>query len=132
MNEWNGIGRITKDVEVKYSQGVDPKAVARFSVAISRRGKNGNSETDFIPIVAFGKTAENIEKYTRKGHKIGITGGIQSYNFKDKDGNNRSGYSVVASRVEFLEPKSEPTRSTTRVEYEDMPDFEALPDDVPF
>ena len=125
MNEVNLIGRLTRDPEVRYTQ--NNMAVARFSIAIDRM----NGGTDFPSIVAFGKTAENCEKYLSKGRQVGITGRIQTGSY-EKDGRKIYTTDVVASRVEFLGGKSSDTESTAQ-ESIDIPEgFEALDDDVPF
>lgn len=125
MNEVNLIGRLTRDPEVRYTQ--NNMAVARFSIAIDRM-KDG---TDFPSIVAFGKTAENCEKYLTKGRQVGITGRIQTGSY-EKDGRKIYTTDVVASRVEFLGGKSSGAESAAQ-ESTDVPaGFEAIDDDVPF
>lgn len=104
MNKAQLVGRLTKDVEVRYSQGDSQMAIARFTVAVDRRGKN--NEADFISCVAFGKTAEFIEKYFSKGNRIGICGHIQTGSYTDKDGKKVYTTEVVADEAEFVESKS--------------------------
>ncbi len=96
------IGRLTKDPEVRYTSG-SQAAVARFSLAIDR-GKKANGEdagTDFPGIVAFGKTAELLEKYVSKGQQLAIEGRIQTGSY-ERDGVKHYTTEVVAERVEFL------------------------------
>ena len=104
MNKAQLVGRLTKDVEVRYSQGDSQMAIARFTVAVDRRGKN--NEADFISCVAFGKTAEFVEKYFSKGNRIGICGHIQTGSYTDKDGKKVYTTDVVADEAEFVESKS--------------------------
>lgn len=125
MNEVNLIGRLTRDPEVRYTQS--NMAVARFSIAIDRM-KDG---TDFPSIVAFGKTAENCEKYLTKGRQVGITGRIQTGSY-EKDGRKIYTTDVVASRVEFLGSKSSEAESTAQESIDTPAGFEELDDDVPF
>lgn len=125
MNDVNLIGRLTRDPEVRYTQ--NNMAVARFSIAIDRM----NDGTDFPSIVAFGKTAENCEKYLSKGRQVGITGRIQTGSY-EKDGRKIYTTEVVASRVEFLGGKSSDAESTAQESVDTPEGFEALDDDVPF
>lgn len=125
MNDVNLIGRLTRDPEVRYTQ--NNMAVARFSIAIDRM----NDGTDFPSIVAFGKTAENCEKYLSKGRQVGITGRIQTGSY-EKDGRKVYTTDVVASRVEFLGGKSSDAESTAQESIDTPEGFEALDDDVPF
>lgn len=99
MNNVNLIGRLTKDPDVRYI-AESQKAVARFSIAVDRIGDG----TDFPSIVAFGKTAENCERYIRKGSKVGITGRISTGKYEDNEGYTHYTTDVVADRVEFLDP----------------------------
>ena len=125
MNEVNLIGRLTRDPEMRYTQG--GMAVARFSIVIDRM-KEG---ADFPSIVVFGKQAENCEKYLAKGRQVGITGRIQTGSY-EKDGRKIYTTDVVASRVEFLGGKSSDTESTAQESIDTPEGFEALDDDVPF
>ena len=103
MNSVNIIGRLTKDPEVRYTQ--DQTAVATFTVAINR-GKDKNGEdrgADFPRVVAYGRTAENCERYLAKGRLVGIQGRIQTGSYTNKDGATVYTTDVVADRVEFLE-----------------------------
>ena len=128
------IGRLTKDPEVKYTAGENPTAVARFSIAVND-GYGENERTSFINIVAFGKQAENCERFLSKGRQVGITGRIQTGSY-EKDGRTVYTMDVIASRVEFLGGRAaevddgEPSR---RVESpEQMGGFEAVEGDIPF
>ncbi len=99
-------GRATTDPQVRYTQGENPRAHARVNLAVNRRYvKDGAQSADFITISAWGKTAEFIEKYLKKGMKIGVTGQIQSGSYQNKDGQTVYTTEVVASTVDFLEKK---------------------------
>lgn len=108
MNKSILVGRLTRDPEVRYSQGENANAVARFTIAVNRRFKNseGNYDADFINCVAFGKSAEFIEKYFKKGMAIGITGRIQTGNYTNKDGVKVYTTDVVVEEAEFVESKN--------------------------
>lgn len=126
MNNVTLIGRLTKDIELRYSN--TGMAVARFSIAINRMpGKNGEEKgADFPNIIVFGKTAENCEKYLAKGRQVAIQGHIQTGSY-EKDGRKVYTADVVADRVEFLEwgdreQKSDGTPSGfTEINEEDIP-----------
>ena len=107
MNKVQLVGRLTRDPEIRYSQGENVTATARFSVAVNRRFKNaeGNYDADFINCVAFGKSAEFVEKYFKKGMAIGLTGRIQTGNYTNKDGQKVYTTDVVVEETEFVESK---------------------------
>lgn len=111
MNKVIIIGRFTRDPEIKYSTGENANATARFSLAVNRRFKNkeGNYDADFINCVAFGKTAEFIEKYFTKGMAIGITGRIQTGSYTNKEGQKVYTTDVVVEETEFVESKNKGT-----------------------
>ena len=111
MNKVIIIGRFTRDPEIKYSTGENATATARFSLAVNRRFKNkeGNYDADFINCVAFGKTAEFIEKYFTKGMAIGITGRIQTGSYTNKEGQKVYTTDVVVEETEFVESKNKDT-----------------------
>lgn len=108
MNKVELVGRLTRDPEVRYTTRESANVIARFSVAVNRRFKNaeGNYDADFINCVAFGKTAEFIEKYFRKGMAIGLTGRIQTGSYTNKDGQKVYTTDVVVEETEFVESKS--------------------------
>lgn len=107
MNKVILVGRFTRDPEIRYSTGESATATARFSLAVNRRFKNaeGNYDADFINCVAFGKTAEFIEKYFKKGMSIGITGRIQTGSYTNKDGQKVYTTDVIVEETEFVESK---------------------------
>ena len=108
MNKVELVGRLTRDPEVRYTQGENASAIARFSVAVNRRFKNneGNYDADFINCVAFSKSAEFIEKYFKKGMAIGISGRIQTGSYTNKDDVKVYTTDVVVEEAEFVESKN--------------------------
>ena len=137
MNKVQLVGRLTRDPEIRYSQGENATATARFSVAVNRRFKNseGNYDADFINCVAFGKSAEFVEKYFKKGMAIGLTGRIQTGSYTNKDGQKVYTTDVVVEETEFVESKgasstdnSNTSRSTPSVS--NNSDFVNIPDGV--
>lgn len=103
MNRVVLIGRLTKDPELRFTPG-SGKAVTTFTLAVDRRFKSqGQPEADFIPIVVWGKQAENVANYMSKGKLVGIGGRIQTRSYEAKDGTRRYVTEVVADEVQFLE-----------------------------
>lgn len=107
MNKVILMGRLTRDPEVRYSQGDTPTAIARYTLAVDRRVRKDNeASADFIGCVAFGKSAEFAEKYLRKGTKLVITGRIQTGSYTNKDGQKVYTTDVVVEDQEFAESKA--------------------------
>ena len=107
MNKVILMGRLTRDPEVRYSQGENATAVARYSLAVDRRfRREGEPTADFINCVAFGRAAEFAERYLRQGTKIAITGRIQTGSYTNKDGQKVYTTDVVAEDQEFAESKN--------------------------
>lgn len=107
MNKVILIGRLTREPEVKYSQGNEPVAVARYTLAVDRRfKKDGEASADFINCVAFGKQGEFAEKYLRKGTKICVVGRIQTGSYTNKDGQKVYTTDIVVEEHEFCESKA--------------------------
>lgn len=107
MNKVILMGRLTRDPEVRYSQGDTPTAIARYTLAVDRRTrKDGEASADFISCVAFGKSAEFAEKYLHKGTKLVITGRIQTGSYTNKDGQKVYTTDVVVEDQEFAESKA--------------------------
>lgn len=104
INRFVGVGRLTKDPELKYTQG--GIAVCRFTLACNRpfKGQDGNNEADFINCVAWRKQAENVANYLHKGSLAGVEGRIQTGSY-EKDGQRVFTTEIVADSVQFLEPK---------------------------
>lgn len=107
MNKVILMGRLTRDPEVRYSQGEKSTAVARFTLAVDRRFKReGEQNADFINCISFGKSAEFAEKYFRQGTKVLISGRIQTGSYTNKDGNKVYTTDVVVEEQEFAESKN--------------------------
>lgn len=107
MNKVMLVGRLTRDPDVRYTQGDKSLCVARFNIAVDRRFNRQDGVTaDFIDCVAFGKLAEHVEKYYRKGLKTGLSGRIQTRNYTNRDGNKVYVTEVVAEELEFVESKN--------------------------
>ncbi len=109
MNKVILMGRLTRDAEIRYSQGETSTAVARFTVAVDRRFRRDTDEqqtADFISCVAFSRTAEFLERFGRKGTKFVLEGRIQTGSYTNKDGQRVYTTDVVVENVEFAESKS--------------------------
>lgn len=108
MNKVILMGRLTRDPEVRYSQGENAMAVARYTLAVDRRfNRNNDDQTaDFISCVAFGRQGEFAEKYLHKGTKIAVTGRIQTGSYTNKDGVRVYTTEVVVEDHEFAESKN--------------------------
>ena len=102
------MGRLTRAPEVRYSQGENPTAIARYTLAVDRRFNRNNDDqsADFIGCVAFGRAGEFAEKYFRKGTKIAVTGRIQTGSYTNKDGVRVYTTDVVVEEQEFAESKN--------------------------
>jgi single-strand DNA-binding protein len=103
MNNWNGIGRLTKAPESRYTQS--GKAVTSFDIAVDREFKDaaGNRQTDFIPVVVWGKLAEICANNLDKGRLVGVTGTLQIRSYEAQDGQKRRVAEIVAEKVKFLD-----------------------------
>ncbi|MBO5247256.1 MAG: single-stranded DNA-binding protein [Eubacterium sp.] len=110
MNKVILMGRLTRDPEVRYSQGENAMAVARYTLAVDRRmsrsNQNGEQNTDFIQCVAFGRSGEFAEKYLRKGMKMLVSGRIQTGSYTNKDGQRVYTTDIVVEDQEFAESKN--------------------------
>ena len=110
LNNVSLMGRLTRDPELRHTQSGTP--VASFTLACNRDFvKEGQSEADFIDIVAWQKSAEFASKYFRKGQLVAVQGRIQSRKWTDKDGNNRVAVEIVVERLHFAESKKNPADS---------------------
>lgn len=109
MNKVIIMGRLTRDPEIRYSQGERQMAIARYTLAVDRRGqKNENGQqADFIRCVAFDKAAEFAEKYFRQGQRVLIEGRIQTGSYQDRDGKTVYTTDVVVEQQEFAESKND-------------------------
>lgn len=107
MNKVILMGRLTRDPEVRYSQGENATAIARYTIAVDRRYKrDGEPTADYIGCVAFGKLGEFAEKYLRKGTKVVVTGRIQTGSYTNKDGQKVYTTDVVVEEHDFAESKA--------------------------
>ena len=123
------IGRLTRDPELN-NEGETP--FVRFTIAVDRYSKNDDESADFIPCVAFGKSAGTIHDCFYKGRSISIQGHLKSSAYTDKDNKKRSSLSVVVDRWEFPQndPKTNEHKASTNEPAPD--DFEKVAEDVPF
>lgn len=133
MNRVDIIGRLTHDPEVRYTNGTEPVAVCRISVAVPRAYKKEHQpEADFINCVAFGKTGENIGKYLTKGRKIAVSGRLQTGSYIKND-ETRYYTEVVVEGFDFCDSKSGDAATTPQAEeprqkyYEGKVEKEDLP-----
>lgn len=111
MNKAVLMGRLTRDADLRYTQGENAMAVARFTLAVDRRGKRQDT-ADFISCVAFGKSAEALDKYCRKGTKICLDGHIQTGSYTNKDGVKVYTTDVIVDSWEFAESKAVADQNT--------------------
>lgn len=113
MNKVILMGRLTRDPDVRYTQGEEPMAIARFTLAVDRRGKrDGEASADFPSCVCFRRTAEFIEKYAHQGTKLIVTGRIQTGSYTNRDGQKVYTTDVVVEEAEFAESKAAADRNT--------------------
>ena len=100
------MGRLVKDVEIRYTQSAEPTAIANYTLAVNKIFKReGEADADFINVVSFAKAAEFAEKYYRKGQQVAIVGRLQTRSYDDKEGNKRYVTEVVASEQFFADSK---------------------------
>ena len=127
MNKVILMGRLTKDPEVRYTQ--TGKVVTQFILAVDRPFKDadGNKETDFIPVVVWGKAAELVGNSCQKGHRLLIDGRLQIRSYEAKEGGKRWVTEIIANGVEFVERKSDQGGTTC-----DKSEFEQFGHAVPF
>lgn len=112
MNKWTGIGRLTRDPDVRYSQGENTLCIARYTLACDRINRQeGQPTADFISCIAFGRQGEFAEKYLSKGMKIAVEGRIQSGSY-EKDGTKIYTTDVIVERHEFVESKGANNNNT--------------------
>ena len=139
MNTICLMGRLTADPELRNTQG--GVSVTSFKLAVERdyTPKGQEKQADFIPVVAWRQTAEFVCKYFRKGQRAALTGSLQTRQYTDRDGNNRTAYEVVAEHVFFAESKKDsgapsvsyseqvPQSSTSAEDFEVIPDEDSVP-----
>lgn len=138
MNKVILIGRLTKDVELRYTQ-TNNTAVASFSLAVNRKFvKNGEErQADFFNIIAWNKLAETISKYLFKGNQVAISGRLETRSWDDENGQKHYVTEVIAEEVDFIESKNrksndEILNSPVPVNSDDSSDFISNGDDLPF
>lgn len=119
MNQVNLTGRLTKDVEVRYTQS--GKAVGSGTIAVTRRFKNaeGNTDSDFIQYVVWGKSAEILSQYTSKGTLVALTGSWQTRSYEKDDGTRVYVNELNVENFDFLEKKSDSQQSTPKTQAPD-------------
>lgn len=139
MNKVIEMGRLTRNPDVRYTTGENPMAIARFTMAVDRRGKKqeGQQNADFIPCVAFGKLGEFAEKYLKQGIRIVLEGRITTGSYTNKDGQKVYTVEVTAENIEFAESKGASDGSGTEPQsYAGGDGFMQIPDgydeDLPF
>ena len=145
MNKVVLLGRLTKDIELRYTE--QQVAVGNLTLAVKRRIKNTNGEyeSDFINCVCWKETAETMNKYLKKGDPVLVEGRIQTRNFEDKDGNKRYTTEVVIEHMDFVSSKKSESQSGTEsgtqeenpykdmsVKVEASQQFEITDEDLPF
>lgn len=136
MNKWSGIGRMTKDPDVRETQS--GTKIARFTLAVDRRfKKEGEQTADFISCIAFGKNAEFFEMYFHQGMKVAVVGRIQTGSYTKNDGTKVYTTDVVIEEQEFVEKKEAQTEAPRQAppvgpapEFMDIPDDQL--DELPF
>lgn len=117
MNKVILLGRIVRDPDIKYTQGDNTMCVAKFSLAVDRKFKqDGQPTADFINCVAFGKTAEVLEKYCTKGTKLVVEGRIQTGSYTNKDGQKVYTTDIAVENIEFAESKASVEQNNSRPE----------------
>lgn len=129
MNKVFLIGNLTRDPELsETNSGI---AVCRFSIAVNRRfSSEGEQQTDFFNVTAWRGLAENVARYCQKGNKIAVVGNVQIRAYDGNDGVKRTAFDVVAEEVEFLTPKPQEDRETSKKKAA-LEAFED-DDDIPF
>ena len=138
MNKVVLVGRLTKNPEVRYTQGENQTAIARYTLAVDRRFKrDGEPTADFINCVVFGKSAEFAEKYFRQGLRVAISGRITTGSYTNKDGIKVYTTEVTVEEQEFAESKSESesnktsSHQATPANVGSSDGFINVPDDIP-
>lgn len=136
------VGRLTKDPDIRYGGADNSVCIARFTLAIDRaKGQDGKTVADFPSCIAFGKTAEIVDKYVHKGDRIGVVGSLQTGSYENKSGQRVYTTDVAANRIELLEPRDKSAGSDDYVASKQKPapsddGFDAFhkltDDDIPF
>lgn len=123
------IGRLTRDPEVRYTQGENSIAIAQYTLAVNRtKSKEGQPDADFIRCTAFGKSGEFAERYLKKGTKILVHGKIQTGSYTDKDGRVIYTTDVIVNNHEFVESKGTSGADNPSADEDAAAGFMAIPD----
>ena len=131
MNKVILMGRLVRDPEIRYTQGENSMAVARFTLAVDRRFKRDNQPTaDFINCICFRKTAEFVEKYCSKGKKLAVEGSWQTGSYTNKDGNTVYTNDCLVDNCEFAESKATAEQNQKNDNKSGNDDFMNIPDGV--
>lgn len=135
MNKWIGMGRLTREPEVRVTTGNTPTTVAKFTLAVDRRiKKEGSQNADFIQCVAFGKTAEFAEKYLKRGTKVVAEGSWQTGSYTNQENKTVYTNECFVEHLEFAESKRDDNQNPAPTSVSD--DFMSIPDgmveDLPF
>ena len=137
MNKVILIGRLVRDPELRYTQAEEPMAIARYTLAVERRGKrsqDGNeSNADFISCVAFGRLGEFAEKYLQKGLRVAVTGRIQTGSYTNQEGQKVHTTDIIVEEQEFADGKrdtSGPSQSAAGDGF--MNEFSEYGENTPF
>lgn len=131
MNKVILMGRLVRDPEIRYTQGENSMAVARFTLAVDRRFKRDNQPTaDFISCICFRKTAEFVEKYCKKGTKLAVDGSWQTGSYTNKDGNKVYTNDCLVDNCEFAESKATAEQNQKKDDNTGNDDFMNIPDGV--
>lgn len=130
MNKVIISGRLTRDPDIRWTQGQDQMCIARYTLAVDRRGqkKEGQQNADFISCIAFKKGAEFAEKFLHQGTKIMVTGRIQTGSYQDRNGNKVYTTDVIVEEQEFAESKKDENPPTSRNNHNDG--WDAAPSDI--
>lgn len=139
MNKVILMGNLTRDPEIRYSQGENSLAIARFSLAVNRRfARQGETDVDFFNCTAFGKQAEFVERYFKQGSRMLLTGRVQNDNYTNKNGEKVYSVQIIAEEIEFAERKNAADQNTGNFGGNDTPapasnagdDFMNIPDGI--
>ena len=128
------VGRLTKDPEVRYTAD-NQTPIAKFTIAVDRTFKrDGQPSADFIPIIVFGKSAENCGKFIKKGRLVAVSGRLQTRSWDDQDGKRHYATEVIADEVDFLDRGSDAKGQGNEGGSDDYSDFHPAEeeDDLPF
>jgi single-strand DNA-binding protein len=126
------MGRLTRDPEIRYTQGQESMCIAKYTLAVDRRGskRDGEQTADFISVTAFGKAGEFVEKYVKKGTKLVVSGHIQTGSYTNKDGQKVYTTEIVVEDQEFAESKKSEGNQESSDGFMNLP--EGIEEDLPF